>query len=163
MAHSLDYFDATKSGVSSKVYEPVAMPEKKAPPPPAPRVADKPFYPAKPPKEGIYGTINKFPEHMEDPETVRWKAEQEKKKRESNMTPWKYEAWGKTAPTRSILFHHPGARTARRAARGLHAGMRRLAAGQSQPTSRLGSLTRPRTRLARPSARSAPPGISTLS
>ncbi|KAG8468548.1 hypothetical protein KFE25_013631 [Diacronema lutheri] len=111
MAHSLDYFDATKSGVSSKVYEPVAMPEKKAPPPPAPRVADKPFYPAKPPKEGIYGTINKFPEHMEDPETVRWKAEQEKKKRESNMTPWKYEAWGKTAPTRSILFHHPGIST----------------------------------------------------
>lgn len=88
------------------------MPPKKPAPPQAPRVSERPFYPAKPPSSGINSTLNKFPEHIADPDTVRWKAELERKKAAMNVPPWKYEPWGKTAPTRSILFHHPGAHLA---------------------------------------------------
>jgi hypothetical protein len=105
MAHSLEYFDATKSGVSSKIYEPVEMPAKKPPPPPAERASEKPFRAS---SKAASGTLNKFPEHMADPETARWKEERARKMREAAMSPWKYSAGPKTAPTRSVLFHHPG-------------------------------------------------------
>lgn len=113
MARSSEFFDETKSGVSSRIYAEVPMPPKKPPPPELPRVGDKPFYPSRGPKSGIYGAISAFPEHMEDSEQARFDKALQHKKKEREFGAWKYGAGSKSMLTRSILFHHPGARPAR--------------------------------------------------
>jgi len=111
MSHSLEYFDQTKTIGASKVYEPVEMPAKKEKPETKVHV-EKPWYPAKA-KAAADGGLNKFPEHMADPETERWQAERDRKKLEALNTPnpWKPGAGIKSTRTRSILFHHPGMST----------------------------------------------------
>mmetsp|Transcript_10331 Transcript_10331/g.28124 ORF Transcript_10331/g.28124 Transcript_10331/m.28124 type:complete len:324 (+) Transcript_10331:78-1049(+) len=113
MSASLDYMDATKSGISSKVYEPVPMPEPKRMPGQieGKPVGEKPWYPARPPRSGIHSAINKFPEHIPDSEQERWQRERDQRIQDSNVAAWKYQEFGKTAPTKSILFHHPGMST----------------------------------------------------
>jgi hypothetical protein len=135
MSRSADYFDETKTGIASRVYEAVAMPAlKEAPPPPA-RASDKPFYPSKPAKSGSAGMLNKFPAHMEDPESEKFKKELERKQAERAFGSWHYQEWGKTAPTRSVLFHHPGAprRDRRDAARPIARPAERATSARNQP------------------------------
>lgn len=113
MSHSLDYFDQTRTVAASTVYAPVDMPAKKEKPEVKVHV-EKPWYPAKA-KGAADGSLNKFPEHLPDPEQERWQAELDRKRAEAaNLAnPWKPGAGIKSTRTRSILFHHPGAARAR--------------------------------------------------
>ena len=58
---------------------------------------------------GPLGTFHKFPEHMADPLEEKMKAAREAAEA-ARITggPWKPSYAGKTAPTKTVIFHEPG-------------------------------------------------------
>jgi len=119
MSRSLDFFDGHKSVAAPKgITEDPRMPDKPEPPqPPVGLKHDAPFYPGQGPRSGAgsphvlgpLGTFHKFPEHMADPLEEKMKAAREAAEA-ARITggPWKPSYAGKTAPTKTVIFHEPG-------------------------------------------------------
>ena len=111
MSHALDFFDAHGKVASSKVYtEDPIIPKKPDPPPEAPPVSERAFYPSRAPRSGPLGTFNKFPEYKEDPleEKLKLAKAAAEAARAVGAAPFKPTSKPHTTPTPSIVFHTAG-------------------------------------------------------
>lgn len=104
---SLDFFDGHKRVASSAVYtEDPRVPERPKPKSEFAPVADRPFYPARGPRSGWQGAMNKFPVYLPDPLEEKMKLAKQEAEAAKNVgaAPFKPTSKPFTTPQPSIVF-----------------------------------------------------------